>query len=131
MGTNYYYFRKPKCECCGREFEPLHIGKSSVGWCFLLHVEPELGINTLDDWKSWFKVKGSYIRNECNEIRSEPEMIQIITERFVGIPITRNPKWLEQNHAEPGPNNLLRSQVGRGCVGHGDGTWDYITGEFS
>lgn len=50
MGTNYYLHTKPDCECCGRGFEPLHIGKSSGGWCFSLHVMPEDNINTLDDW---------------------------------------------------------------------------------
>ncbi len=52
MGTNYYLHEKPDCECCGRPFEALHIGKSSSGWCFSLHVMPEDMINTLDDWRS-------------------------------------------------------------------------------
>lgn len=28
METNY---QKPDCECCGRPFEPLHIGTATVG----------------------------------------------------------------------------------------------------
>lgn len=39
MGTNYY-LRPDPCECCGRGLEPLHIGKSCMGWCFRLHVYP-------------------------------------------------------------------------------------------
>ena len=42
MGTNYYLHRPRtnECEHCGRadEAPPLHIGKSSSGWCFSLHV---------------------------------------------------------------------------------------------
>jgi hypothetical protein len=131
MGTNYYYFQEPKCEHCGRDFESLYIGISSNGWCFLLHVDSDLGINTLDDWRTKFKVKGSYIKNEYNEIISKSEIIKIITERFMQASILRKPDWLERNYAEPGPNNLVRSKIGRGCVGHGEGTWDYIIGDFS
>ena len=54
MGTNYYLHEPPtnKCEHCGRqdEKEPLHIGKSSVGWVFALHIIPEMGIEDLEDW---------------------------------------------------------------------------------
>ena len=42
MGTNYYFEDSSEvCECCGRGAESLHIGKSSGGWCFSLHVMPE------------------------------------------------------------------------------------------
>lgn len=34
MGTNYY-LKTDVCECCGRERERVHIGKSSSGWPFL------------------------------------------------------------------------------------------------
>ena len=37
-----------------------------------------------------------------------------------------------ENNSERGDNNLLRHRVdGRHCVGNGEGTWDYIIGEFS
>jgi hypothetical protein len=42
MGTNFY-LKSP-------DAEPLHIGKSSAGWCFSLRVYPEYGINNLEDW---------------------------------------------------------------------------------
>jgi len=58
MGTNYYLKRREPqqpcptcgCTCKSDEKDDLHIGKSSWGWCFGLHVIPELGINSLDDW---------------------------------------------------------------------------------
>lgn len=70
MGTNYYLKPKP-CECCGRTDEGLHIGKSSAGWCFSLHVIPEEGINGLDDWKSRFDEPGVQIVNEYGEVVSK------------------------------------------------------------
>jgi len=37
-----------------------------------------------------------------------------------------------ENHSEPGPNNLVRHKIDDvHCIGHGEGTWDLITGEFS
>jgi hypothetical protein len=39
---------------------------------------------------------------------------------------------LAKNHAELGPNGLLRSKVDDvHCIGHGEGTYDYIAGDFS
>jgi len=36
------------------------------------------------------------------------------------------------NQAEPGPDGLARHKVNDGhCIGHGEGTWDLIIGEFS
>jgi hypothetical protein len=56
MGTNYYSVRRGVEELDSDAFwalrdedsdDCLHIGKSSLGWCFSLHVIPERGINTL------------------------------------------------------------------------------------
>lgn len=115
MGTNYYLHTEPPCECCGKpRGEELHIGKSSGGWCFSLHVIPDDSINTLDDWRHLFSKPGSYIRNEYGERVTVDQMLKTITER----------SWrgeFPQRH----------ELDGRHCIGHGDGTWDYITGEFS
>lgn len=114
MGTNYYLHQKPDCECCGRPFEPLHIGKSSGGWCFSLHVMPDDNVNTLDDWRQLWGQEGAYIRNEYGEKVSITEMLHVIVNR----------RWRD---AEPQRHEI----DGIHCVGHGPGTWDYITGEFS
>lgn len=133
MGTNYYLAAKPPCECCKRPYKSLHIGKSSGGWCFALHVIPEEGINTLDDWKARFNEPGAVIVDEYNQEISPEEMLATITERSWdnrGRPLT--PGELRQNHAERGPNGLVRHVVdGVSCVGHGAGTWDYLACEFS
>ena len=107
--------------------EPLHIGKSSGGWCFSLHVIPEDNINDLDDWRVLWNEPGSFIKNEYGEKVSVANMEDIITNRsWAKIPSDG------AVHAEPGPNNLARAIVdGRHCIKHGAGTWDCITGEFS
>ena len=133
MGTNYYYTEKQPCQCCEREYPSLHIGKSSGGWCFALHVDDE--IKNLSDWLEKFNQDGSFITNEYGDRVTKEEMIDIITNRSIKNP---NPKyaWSDNdyriNHAEKGPNGLARSLVdGRHCIGWGEGTYDYITGEFS
>lgn|SRR5574343_134726 len=132
MGTNYY-ISKGLCPCCGRGEDKLHIGKSPCGWHFSLHVIPEQEINSLEDWKKyWNDHPSETITNEYGDELSREEMLGIITDRRCLKKIKQSIEWYETNQCEPGLNNLVRSRIdGRHCVGHGDGTWDYITGEFS
>ena len=128
MGTNYYW-HEDICPHCKRTSEPIHIGKSSGGWCFALHILPELGITTLEDWQA--KWKTGVILDEYNSTISPDEMLQTITNRSWNGDVVKDRIWWDSNKAEPGPNNLARSKVdGRRCVGHGEGTWDYFEGEF-
>ncbi len=116
MGMNYYWYREPVCEYCGRDDKPLHIGKSSWGWCFSLHIIPDEGINTLDDWREKWQQEGTYILDEAGTPITVKKMEQCITERKQG-------QWTRYAP--------LRHELDyRHCVGHGEGTWDYITGEF-
>lgn len=142
LGTNFYSVKRgidyefsgAHSELRGTE-DFIHIGKSSMGWCFGLHIVPEFGINTLEDWVRLFIDPDRIIINEYNEVISYTKMLGIITARSRPDPCTWDAKMLHQNHAELGPGNLVRSRIdhGRihGCVGHGDGTWDLITGDFS
>ena len=117
MGTNYYLHDREPCSHCGREFPSKHIGKSSWGWCFGLHVIPEDGIATLDDWRDEWAQPGAYIVDEYGSRVSVEEMERIITQRA-------------KTHSARG--GLVRHHIDdRLCVGHGEGTWDYIVGEFS
>lgn len=138
MGTNFYLEYDP-CATCGHAVERLHIGKSSAGWCFALHVTDE--IKSLDDWKAQW-AKGGTIHNEYNEAVSVDEMLRTIMDRGPGrewgersypmMGYLNEDDFHRRNESERGPNNLLRHKIdGRHCVGHGDGTWDYIRGDFS
>jgi hypothetical protein len=145
MGTNFY-FRKPLanyCEHCGRSDPPkeLHIGKSSAGWCFSLHVYPEQGIHTLDDWGAIWA--NGTIFDEYGDELTRLEMLAVIT---TGRSSTKDwdSRWASNsgyfseeafhrsNHSERGPNGLLRHRIdGSHCIGHGPGPYDYIVGDFS
>jgi hypothetical protein len=135
MGTNYY-LHTGVCPHCGRSQESLHIGKSSAGWCFALHVIPEAGIKTLDDWQKKWAQSGSIIKNEYSEEISAEEMLAIITERSWArgdLPMGYE-SWDQfrvKNSSADGPNGLVRCVLGGRCIGHGGGTWDLIIGEFS
>ena len=113
--------------------EFIHIGKSSLGWCFSLHVVPEFGINTYEDWVRMFIDPDRIIISEYNEVIPYTKMISIITARARPDPCTWDAERLARNYAEPGPNNLVRHRIDpeNGCVGHGEGSYDYISGEFS
>jgi len=119
-----------------RKDERLHIGKSSSGWCFSLHVTDT--IRSLEDWKS--KWVGGVIVDEYGQEHTPEEMLQIITVRSRPEPVKISPldpyyksveDFLKKNYADFGPKNLLRHKIGPHCCGHGDGTWDLIEGEFS
>ncbi len=138
MGMNYYLV--PNC-CvhCGRGDAPIHIGKSSAGWCFSLHVTDEY--ESLEYWILQFNSEGAKIVDEQGGIFTPNEMIRKITERrrpggndgTFPVPFGYESweEFFEQNNAELGPNGLVRSRIGGSCIGHGAGTWDLITGDFS
>lgn len=140
MGTNYYWTEtKNQCSHCGRAdtVREIHIGKSSAGWCFSLHVMPDAGIRNLEDWKALFLTPESFIKDECGERITPNEMISRITDRERK-PRTKAPymysSWEEfdrTNESQEGPNGLIRHRLNERCVSHGDGTWDCIIGEFS
>lgn len=129
MGTNYY-LQDETCPHCGRGADKLHIGKSSAGWCFSLHVMPEIGLNDLSDWKSRWDKPTAIITDEYGETIPPVEMEDTILKRaWKGSELGVG--WFEINQADPGPNGLARHRIGRHCVGHGSGTYDLVPGEFS
>lgn len=129
MGTNFYWI----VSSCGHNEsngDGLHIGKSSAGWCFSLHVYPEDRIFSIGDWLYRWFIPGSVIEDEYGVQYTGCEMMDIIKKRnFPG-----NRRLAEEdakrNQAEVGPNNLLRHPLGDHCIGHGEGPWDYIVGNF-
>ena len=138
MGTNYYVV-EDVCKHCGRGDDEIHIGKSSAGWCFSLHVTPEDDINSLDDWKKFWA--GKEIRDEYGDKITEDRMLDVITNRgskdngrdWDELPWGYDSweKFHLDNHSRQGPRGLLRHLIGDHCVGNGEGTWDLIPGEFS
>lgn len=140
MGTNYY-LREDACPHCGRSDSQLHIGKSSAGWCFSLHVIPEEGLNSLEDWQKRWSLPRRKIFDEYDREVSPEAMLDKITKR--DWPKPRTEEWpaalyaskaqfYEMNHAQEGPNNLLRHSLDPDyCIGHGEGNYDLMVGEFN
>ena len=131
MGTNYYHHREthPACEHCGRgpDEEVLHIGKSSLGWTFSLHVIPEMGLTSWDAWLARLQAGGRILDEYDREIELSA-FVAVVTERIGPACLL---DWARPIEAVPGPNNCIRHRVdGAYCVGHGEGTWDYVAGEF-
>jgi len=144
MGTNYY-LHEDVCEHCGRGGKKTHIGKSSWGWCFSLHVQdepwrdPEDTIKSLEDWKWRLDRPKTVVRDEYGDTVSRDEMIEIITERTGNVTKEYVEKYNEsirglmfQTPVTFHPNGLMRHGVdGSHCVGNGEGPWDLCRGEFS
>ena len=133
MGTNYY-MRKGEWlpesdwdhplnglirEDTGRPAS-IHIGKSSGGWCFSLHVMPAKGIHNLQDWQALVDrllAEGWRIEDEYRDAVTTEELWSIV-ER----------KGWDAGRQRP----LKRHDVdGDHCIGHGEGLYDYVVGDFS
>lgn len=131
MGTNYYWFPEPFC------LNPVHIGKSSAGWCFALRVYPdgapirgdEVVVRDLPDWIELWNRPDTAILDEYGDHVTPAEMFGRITNRGSGANLTD--AWLATNHAIRGPSGLARHRLDEYCVSHGDGTWDCMVGDFS
>lgn len=109
MGTNYYA-EQTGCSECGHTPEPLHIGKSSAGWAFTLHVIPEMGLNCLMDWIQYMIRPDITIRDEYGRTITSTQMRDVISKR--DFEHRADLQW-------------------HSTVGHGEGSWDLVTGDFS
>lgn len=64
MGTNYYAYDKEPCSHCHREYERLHIGKSSMGWKFSFAMYDGLGLTTAKAWYEYLSKTNARIVDE-------------------------------------------------------------------
>ncbi len=80
MSTNYYWLEdgKSHCSTCGC-YERVHIGKSSIGWKFLLHLYSDRPIESLNEWKRCWEI--GRIEDEYGRPVSKKEMLEVITDR--------------------------------------------------
>lgn len=147
MGTNYYWHAGNGCDRCGSGEDVIHVGKSSCGWCFALHVkrppggdydrDPDNLPEDLEGWTELFQKPGSFIRNEYGETVTVEFMLRQIMQRDGTGGIKEDAEWYARNYAKPGPKGLAR-HTGDGSYGMVIGrpgpdneTWDYSYGEFS
>lgn len=122
MGTNYYLLEPNEdyistCPIVSKtepKYNMTHLGKSSGGWTFGLHVYPEREIDTLCDWIKIMQEYDSdndlYIIDEYYEVYSLEKFLSVVRDRK-----STKRRKIDNNH----------------CIGYGEGTWDYLIGEFS
>lgn len=140
MGTNYYLCKKGEkliCPHCLEDVNRRHIGKSSAGWVFALHVYPAEGIHDLRDWEKLWRDEAYQIEDEYGKVITHNKMLENITERSnlpwdqqTWLPYANERNFHRSNHSLRGPNGLLRSQLSERCIKHGAGTWDCFVGHF-
>lgn len=85
MGTNYYAVFDEKdvlpAPACDDGPNIVHLGKSSIGWRFSLHVYPEQGIMNLLDVMSDILFTARRIQDEYKVNYTIAEFLEIVTER--------------------------------------------------
>lgn len=132
MGTNYYIRSQTGANIEGLDTPEWHIGKSSAGWVFALHVDNK--IKSFEDitkvfFNEYLKSDGSRIYEEYGDSVHLDIMINIIAHR--------KSWWTSLDGAGDFCSfcdtdiNLMRRKVGINCVANGEGTYDLIEGEFS
>lgn len=92
MGTNYYTKAPADCPCCGRSFEPLHIGKSSGGWKFLFAPYPELNLTSWAAWQRHLEETSAEIVDEYGSAVSFEELRDLVESK-------QRPDMLDANNA--------------------------------
>lgn len=130
MGTNYHWHQKPApCRTCGHdEAKVIHIGKSSMSWVFMLHVDSEEGLNTLEDWQDRWLEPGSKILSEYGTLIDIDKMNDIILNR-ANTEGCWSIKMQTDRGAIPGPDGLYRGF--RNIAPIDDATYDLVDNEFS
>lgn len=105
----------------------IHIGKSSYGWAFSLHVYPEVGIRTEADMFELITL----LERDGWRVEDEYHRVVPVFGNGVDVPIWKiihriGGMW------KPEQGEYSRHTIdGRHCIGHGVGLWDYCVGDFS
>lgn len=114
MGMNYYLTLRnqtdlPYNELWGLPYPRLHIGKSSYGWAFALHVYPDSEVRPkgLQAWRELFSNPDFCIVDEEGRKISSREMLNVILDRDY-----RDRHLVDNIH----------------CIGYGDGSYDLCIG---
>ena len=138
MGMNYYCetgrMFEVKCDCGFRHMMPetLHIGKSSWGWTFSLHVIPEKGLECWRDWEEVL-VDARRIFDEYGDDVTLDEMREKVLHRARN-PDDREKAWMEETAERYGYLLDRRTWLfggGAGRMQGEDGDYSMMEGEFS
>ena len=117
---------------CNPVIGGLHIGKSSYGWIFGLHVFPDLGLNTYEDWEKLLPY--GKIRDEYMEPHTCYQFVEMLYDK-VNRAKKQPPR--EENTLSPNDSfvcpesNLFRRKGHDFIVNNTHPLCDYLTGYFS
>jgi len=75
VGVNYYY-REGVCPSCGHYEDALHIGKKSVGWCFVFRGYS--GKRSMIDWLQFLKKGRGHIYGDYNRKVSLKDFMEMV-----------------------------------------------------
>jgi len=123
MGTNYYA-QWDSCKHCKRadEYDRFHVGKSSWGWMFSLHVieqrdwdDDKYGMEAPQDYEGWLK----FLTH--SNVRVFDEYSQEMDGALFMDQVVANRQGDLQRH----------SLDGKYYTANGKGTWDMCRGEYS
>jgi len=135
LGTNFFSilnFTQQSCDPFSlkslERHESFHIGKSSIGWCFSLHVIPEIGIHSFEGWVPILMNPERFIVDEYQKVISFMQLYSIIHDRKGENNFTS--EQLAANFAIQDASGLLRHEIGGNCIAHGPGTYDLMVGYF-
>ncbi len=133
MGTNYYLYERKNCPHCNQPMPEnrLHIGKSSAGWAFSLHVIPEENLNDIFDWSKRWEEAGCRIEDEYSRLVTPYEMLKHIVLRRRIPPDSDRPFDHAANGSEPAPNGLVISRHSRLKPSRGEAVWSHSPYDFS
>ena len=124
MGTNYFARIN-----LGGPFHKIHIGKSSAGWCFALHVTDS--IPSLADWRRVWAQAFVTIEDEYGTPIDPDTMAEIIEDRSFEWGRERDDAWYAENYATRGPNGLARQTYHATMPPNPNDTYTLISGDFS
>lgn len=137
MGRNFYWSDETQEERQEeREKHWLHIGKSSAGWLFSMHVIPSEDIESWNDWQSVLQASGKIFDDSHNVVTFE-ELRQIVEDRSAKHPLEFDWSTKEELIAETITYNTKYNLLQTGPKAEhftktvfGEGPWKYCNYDF-
>jgi hypothetical protein len=135
MGTNFYIVTpNPDTEDVFHPMLVRHLGKSSVGWAYMLRVWPEDDLVDLDGWVAFLRRTGGRIYDEYRNEHTLEGWLSVVRERWFVRDELPDEAFLRSNHAElchhpEGGGRFLLFSEGFSDRSHGP-TWEAVDSDF-
>lgn len=90
MGTCYYVKGEPPCQCCGRPYAPVQIGKHSGGWEFTFRAHASLDLVSRKAWEERLARPDTVIEDEYGKAVSPEDFWKMVDASRAKRKVTRN-----------------------------------------